>query len=203
VPYFKFAWNRPTDYNLDTGIMDPGANNYRTNFVESAGDAQESVAYIAFKSRSSFKAGKFTQEIEGNAYFNKNTATTPGTSDVGRKTDPSATTTLTNSGGTTSSFTRTLQAGASTALNTVLPNLTKELYTQVANSITSISNAALRAPVPPVSIVAAVGQTNEFGGLEAPPTLAVKPGENGVGGVGAPPVVDPAPTQGIVNDDQI
>jgi hypothetical protein len=96
-----------------------------------------------------------------------------------------------------------LQAGASTALNTVLPNLTKELYTQVANSITSISNAALRAPVPPVSIVAAVGQTNEFGGLEAPPTLAVKPGENGVGGVGAPAVVDPAPPQGIVNDDQI
>jgi hypothetical protein len=33
--------------------------------------------------------------------------------------------------------------------------------------------------------------------------LAVKPGENGVGGVGAPPVVDPLPPQGIVNDDQI
>lgn len=204
VPYFKFAWNRPTDYNLDTGIMDPGANNYRTNFVESAGDAQESVAYIAFKSRSSFKAGKFTQEIEGNAYFNKNTATTPGASDVGRKTDPSATiTTLTNSSGTTSLVAQPLQAGASTALNTVLPNLTKELYTQVANSVTSISNATLRTPVPPVSIVAAVGQTDEFGGLEAPPTLAVKPGENGVGGVGAPLVVDPLPPQGIVNDDQI
>ena len=65
------------------------------------------------------------------------------------------------------------------------------------------NNARLRTPVPPVSIVAAVGQTNEFGGLEAPPTLAVKPGENGVGGVGAPLLVDPLPPQGIVNDDQI
>jgi hypothetical protein len=204
VPYFKFAWNRPVDYDLNTGLMDPGANNINSNRLAGiAGDAQESVAYIASRCRSTFKAGKFTQELEGTWLQDVNNTAATTSSDVGRKTDPSATTTLTNSGGTTSSFTQTLQAGASTALNTVLPNLTKELYTKVANSITSISNATLRTPVPPVSIVAAVGQTNEFGGLEAPPTLAVKPGENGVGGVGAPPVVDPAPTQGIVNDDQI
>jgi len=61
--------------------------------------------------------------------------------------------------------------------------------------------------------VAAVGQTNEFGGLEAPPTLAVKPGENGLGGYSYDSyalqqpgfvVTDTGqlPQQGIVNDDQ-
>ena len=195
VPYFKFAWNRPTDYNLNTGLMDPSTNNYRTNLVESAGDAQESVAYIAFKSRSSFKAGKFTQEIEGTAYFN--TDTTSGASDVGRNTNPSAISTLTNSGGNTSTFIRPLQAGTQTAVNAVISDVTNAIYTQVANSITSISNATLRTPVPPVSIVATVGQTNEFGGLESPSTLAVRPGETAVGGI-----VTPVPTQGIVQDDE-
>jgi hypothetical protein len=110
APYFKFAWNRPVDYNLSTGLMDPGINNYRTNFVQTAGEAQESVAYIASRCRSSFKGGKFTQELEGTwlqdldaATATTSAATTgiasgPGgivaatTSrlDTGRNTDPAA-----------------------------------------------------------------------------------------------------------------
>ena len=186
APYFKFAWNRPVDYDLNTGLMDPGANNNNSNRLAGiAGDAQESVAYIASKCRSTFKAGKFTQELEGTWLQDvTNTAATPGP-DVGRSTDPSATSsTLTNSSGTTSTFARTLQAGAQTAVNTVVSKVTNEIYTQVANSITSISTPTLRTPVPPVSIVAAVGQTNEFGGLESPP------------------IVTPVPQQGVVNDDQ-
>jgi hypothetical protein len=90
-----------------------------------------------------------------------------------------------------------LQAGAQTAVNTVITNISNAIYNQVANSITSFSTPTLRTPVPPVSIVATVGQTNEFGGLESPPTLAVKPGETAVGGI-----VTPVPQQGIVQDDQ-
>jgi hypothetical protein len=198
-PYFKFAWNRPTDYNLDTGLMDTGANNYRPNFVESAGGAQESVAYKAISCRSSFKAGKFTQELKGMwLQDTTNTTSATTTSDVGRNTDSLATSTLTNSGGNTSTFSQTLQAGAQTAVNTVITNISNAIYNQVANSITSFSTPTLRTPVPPVSIVATVGQTNEFGGLESPPTLAVKPGETAVGGI-----VTPVPQQGIVQDDQV
>ena len=198
VPYFQFAWNRPVDYNLTTGLMDPGANNINSNRLAGvAGDAQETVAYIASRCRSTFKAGKFTQELEGTWLQDvENTAATPG-KDTGRNTAPSATSTLTNSGGNTSTFSQTLQAGAQTAVDTVTYTATNAIYNQVANSITSISNATLRTPVPPVSIVATVGQTDEFGGLESPPTLAVKPGETAVGGI-----VTPVPTQGIVQDDQ-
>jgi hypothetical protein len=203
-PYFTFAWNRPVDYNLDTGLMDPGQNNFNSNRLAGiAGDTQESVAYIAYKSRSSFKSGKFTQEIEGYWMQDVNNATSKIVPGTGRNTDPKATSTQTTSSGTTSTVIQTVQAGVQTAINTVVSNVTNAIYTQVANSITSIATLTPRTPVPPVSIVAAVGQTNEFGGLEAPPTLAVKPGENGLGGVGAPPVVNPLPPQGIVNDDQL
>ena len=203
VPYFKFAWNRPVDYDLNTGLMDPGANNNNSNRLAGiAGDAQESVAYIASRCRSTFKAGKFTQELEGTWLQDVNNTAATTSPDVGRKTDTTVKSTLTNSGGNTSTFSQTLQAGSQTAVNAILSNTTNAIYNGVANSITSIANATLRTPVPPVSIVAAVGQTNEFGGLESPPTLAVKPGENGVGGVGAPPVVNPLPLQGIVQDDQ-
>jgi hypothetical protein len=185
VPYFQFAWNRPVDYNLTTGLMDPGANNINSNRLAGvAGDAQETVAYKASRCRSTFKAGKFTQELQGTWLQDvENTAATPG-KDTGRNTAPSATSTLTNSGGNTSTFSQTLQAGAQTAVDTVTYTATNAIYNQVANSITSISTPTLRTPVPPVSIVATVGQTNEFGGLESQP------------------IVNPLPQQGVVNDDQ-
>ena len=66
VPYFEFAWNRPVDYNLQTGLMDPGQNNFRTNFVGTdAGHAQQSVIYVTTNVKSVFKGGKFTQELKG------------------------------------------------------------------------------------------------------------------------------------------
>ena len=266
VPYFKFAWNRAVDYNLETGLMDTGANNYRNNFVQAAGEAQESVAYILTSSRSSFKSGKFTQELTGTAFFNTNTSigtslttSSTGKSDIGRNTDPAGTTTVVNSvastvasavagavagGGGASRVTdnnvisslinssNPLQAGvaklkeaATAALSTAATNFLRPYEQQLTDtvngyaksagnwlesSITSISGPKPLTPVPPASIVAAVGQTNEFGGFEAPPTLSGKPGENGLGGVdyassgqgGQPPVTDPLPEQGIVQDDQ-
>ena len=66
VPYFELAWNRPVDYNLDTGLMDVGQNNFRTNFVDTTGGlAQESVIYMATNVKSMFNRGKFTQELKG------------------------------------------------------------------------------------------------------------------------------------------
>jgi ribosomal protein L29 len=66
VPYFEFAWNRPVDYDLETGLMDVGRNNFRTNFVDTTGGlAQESVVYMATNVKSIFNRGKFTQELKG------------------------------------------------------------------------------------------------------------------------------------------
>ena len=204
VPYFKFAWNRPVDYDLNTGLMDPGANNNNSNRLAGiAGDAQESVAYIASRCRSTFKAGKFTQELEGTWLQDVNNTAATTSPDVGRKTDTTVKSTLTNSGGNTSTFSQTLQAGSQTAVNAILSNTTNAIYNGVANSITSIANATLRTPVPPVAaaIDQTAAETNRLASVP-PPTLAVTPGENGVGGVGAPPVVNPLPLQGIVQDDQ-
>jgi hypothetical protein len=272
VPYFTFAWNRPVDYNLDTGLMDVGLNNYRTNFVSTTpGLAQESVTYICFKSRSRFSRGKFTQELEGvglNLGPGEVAATTIATggltaqdlalvaadttTDTGRYTDPDVGTAVVNTVAVRSNSTTSrlfdagvipsvvnspnlLQAGinslknyASTALTNIGSNLLKPYEKQLndtvngyaktagnwlQDSITSITTAKPKPAVPPESIVAAVGQTNEFGGLEAPPTLAVKPGENGLGGYSYDTyaqqqpgfiVTDAGqlPQQGIVNDDQ-
>ena len=274
VPYFTFAWNRPVDYNLDTGLMDVGLNNFRSNFVDQqAGLAQESVTYICFKTRSRFNRGKFTQELEGvalnlapgEAAAASTIATAGGitpedrvrfeannTIDTGRDTDPTAATALVNtvavrSNSTTSRLfeaglipsivnsSNPVQAGvnslknyAATTLTNIGSNLLKP-YEQKLNdtvngyakaagnwlqdSVTSITTPKVRPAIPPESLVAAVGQTDEFGGLEAPPTLAVKPGENGLGGYSYETyaqeqpgfvVADAGelPQQGIVDDDQ-
>jgi hypothetical protein len=65
-PYFEFAWNRPVDYNLETGLMDPGQNNYFADRSSGrAGIAQQSVIYKATGIKSKFGRGKFTQELTG------------------------------------------------------------------------------------------------------------------------------------------
>ena len=272
-PYFTFAWNRPADYDLDTGLMDVGKNNFGSNRQKGqAGLATESATYVATKCRSRFSRGKFSQELQGVLVAvgtNSVVANTPIYStansaeqaamaaatnagnvsvDSGRNTDPSTTTTVVttvangtsrvgdnNAISTVISSANPLQAGISTlktAATTALSNAatnflrpyekavtdTVNSYAQAAgnwlqSSITSITTPKPKPAVPPESIVAAVGQTNEFGGLEAPPTLAVKPGENGLGGYSyetyaqtQPGVIvadaGQLPQQGIVNDDQ-
>jgi len=66
IPYFELAWNRPVDYNLDTGLMDPGQRNYFADREKGqAGLAAESQTYIAVRCKSQFKGGRFSQELEG------------------------------------------------------------------------------------------------------------------------------------------
>lgn len=66
APYFEFAWNRVVDYNLSTGLMDPGQNNFFADRAHGrAGVAQESVVYLTLNVKSTFARGKFTQELKG------------------------------------------------------------------------------------------------------------------------------------------
>jgi hypothetical protein len=63
---FEVAFNKPVDYNMATGIMDPGKNNYDANRnLGIAGDARQSYIYKAVDVTSTLSQGKFTQELNG------------------------------------------------------------------------------------------------------------------------------------------
>jgi hypothetical protein len=84
--YFEFAWNRPVDYNLQTGLMDPGQNNaFADRQSGVAGIATEAVTYMANRVTSTFKGGKFSQELYGKWLSMKDTKTTK-VADTGRPT---------------------------------------------------------------------------------------------------------------------
>jgi hypothetical protein len=65
-PTFEIAFNKPTDYNLSTGLMDPNQQNQGTiDQTAKAGLAQISRIYIATECTSMFDRGKFTQQLRG------------------------------------------------------------------------------------------------------------------------------------------
>jgi flagellar biosynthesis regulator FlbT len=69
-PIFEIAFNKPADYNLSTGLMDPNQQNQATlNQTAKAGPAQISRIYIATDCTSMFDKGKFTQQLQGTLYI--------------------------------------------------------------------------------------------------------------------------------------
>ena len=64
--YFEMAFNRPVDYNLLNGLMDPGEKNYFADREKGiAGEAAEAQTYRAISCKSIFRGGRFSQELEG------------------------------------------------------------------------------------------------------------------------------------------
>jgi hypothetical protein len=69
-PMFEVAFNKPTDYNLSTGLMDSNQQNQATlDQTAKAGPAQISRIYIATDCTSMFDKGKFTQQLQGSLYI--------------------------------------------------------------------------------------------------------------------------------------
>lgn len=64
---FEIAWQRPEDYDLNTGLADPysGAGTGNANLAR---QAIQSYVYQARKCVSEFRQGKFEQTIEGSLY---------------------------------------------------------------------------------------------------------------------------------------
>jgi hypothetical protein len=204
--YFEFAWNRPRDYDLNTGIMDTGKNNYFADRSQGkAGLAQEAVTYQAIQCKSIFKGGKFTQELNGIWV----TDTTPTkTTDAGRNTTPPTTTAKTSGvagiiaatnnvspvNQIIQSTSKILQAGSARALQAVTE------YTSPAPTPVSITSVSGAQPVPakPASVDGADIPNTEF---QPPPTLRGNP-TGGADGLDLSPVPTPTPSQGVVNDDQ-
>lgn len=67
---FEILWNKPVDYNLSNGLMDPGTKNYGSDrMAGQAGDAVQSHVYLATRCTSTFTGGQFTQELEGSQIY--------------------------------------------------------------------------------------------------------------------------------------
>lgn len=66
-PLFSIGWNKPADYDLNTGVTDPngrqlgGGNQLNTI----GGSASQTYIYRAITVTSMFSKGRFTQDIEG------------------------------------------------------------------------------------------------------------------------------------------
>jgi len=201
--YFEFAWNQPTDYNLTTGLMDPGQNNFGSNRTTGrAGISQQAISYQATSVKSKFRGGKFTQELSG-IWLQTPAKNAVAAADTGRKTDP---TTGTKSVGSINNVQNSAQAATVNSLGLLAgasvyninnvqdraPSAVNIEASSTPNSITSINNAEL-VPATPPSINGAES-TTEF---QPPPTLRGNP-TAGFDGLD----LSPTPPQGIVNDDQ-
>ena len=207
--YFEFAWNKPTDYDPNTGIIDPGQNNFGADRANGkAGLAQVAVSYQATTVKSVFRGGKFTQELEGT--WLQSPLKTPAKTDAGRKTDPAPPKPLSTRDDQGRPIIPTPRATKDSQGRPVIrgagPEWKEPLVDQVAsalpaNSISSINTAELRPATFP----------DQEPALQPPVTVAAPPKlPRGGFGSGADnpsvnnniPVVSPNPSQGIVNDDQ-
>lgn len=69
-PLFEVLWNKPRDYDLSEGLMDPGTLNFGADRPAGvAGDAVQSYVYRMDTCVSTFSRGQFTQELEGSQIF--------------------------------------------------------------------------------------------------------------------------------------
>jgi hypothetical protein len=214
APFFEFAWNKPTDYDPNTGLMDPGTNNFGADRSNGRpGIAQVAQSYQCTSVKNIFRGGKFTQELTG-----KWLQIPAKTAANGRNTDPPTVKTLPGrtadiinrvsptQPGRTANTIRKYEAGVASAISANLSvdqvaalGLTSS--TLPANSISSINTAELRpatfpdqdpALQPPVAVPApAVLPRGGFGSGRTNPSVNSDT-----------PVVSSAEPQGIVNDDQ-
>lgn len=197
--YIEFAWNKPTDYNTTTGLMDPGQNNFgASRSTNNAGIAQQAISYQVTGVKSVFRGGKFTQEING-TWLQQPSKNSVAAVDTGRNTDPARATVSVGSINSVQDPAQAaavkslnLLAGASVnSINNVQDPAQAALSSLSANSITSINNADLRSAVPPEPDPALQPDVV----IAAPMIL---PNRN----YGAGTDISANPTQGIVNDDQ-
>ena len=66
---FEVEYNLPVDYNNQTGLQDPGQNNFGANRAGGvAGQPRQSFLYTAYEVTSIFKEGKFIQELRGKLF---------------------------------------------------------------------------------------------------------------------------------------
>lgn len=83
---YSLTWNRPQDYDLNTGLMDPSKNTTASNGNPALNP--ESYQYLAKEITSMFKSGKFEQTLEGTLIIGDAPDTKKVKNDTERDTDP-------------------------------------------------------------------------------------------------------------------
>ena len=73
---FDITWNRPQDYDLNTGLMDPTKNNTASNKLTN--QEPESATYYGTHVTSTFRGGRFEQLLKGTMLYS-NTANSQST----------------------------------------------------------------------------------------------------------------------------
>ena len=87
---FEMLWQRPEDYNINTGLADPYSGGYSGN-ANGTREAVQSRVYKARKVVSEFKGGKFEQTLDGAIYlFPRPKAGTTGKSGEGKMAEAGA-----------------------------------------------------------------------------------------------------------------
>jgi hypothetical protein len=67
---FDVIWNRPADYNFDTGLIDTNQQTRNADGSLALLQPQAHTVWVAQSVISTFSQGKFEQEIQGSAYLN-------------------------------------------------------------------------------------------------------------------------------------
>ena len=80
---FEILFNKPVDYDLETGLMDPGQQNYQANRAQGRpGEAAQTYTYRLKSIVNNFSNGKFTQDLSGTIV--EFPSETPANADAGR-----------------------------------------------------------------------------------------------------------------------
>ena len=67
---FDIVWNRPGDYNFETGLMDTNQQTRNADGSLALLQPQAHTVWVAQTVTSTFSQGKFEQELQGSAYLN-------------------------------------------------------------------------------------------------------------------------------------
>lgn len=86
---FDISWNRPSDYDLSTGLVNFNSSNPNLSGSYNT-QPQERATYTAVKCKNIFSKGKFEQEIEGRLLIEVNTNNSANTGGLSARADNSA-----------------------------------------------------------------------------------------------------------------
>ena len=148
---FDISFNRPVDYNLNTGIMNVNSQNVNINGQSLP---QENFTYTAIKCKNIFSRGRFEQEVEGRLLIEFNKSANAPTAQIteGRSSaafaapDPRRVDLATNQYATPATSSRASQTGtADNPWAGSLPNITN---TNPTATITSKQAPASPTPLP-------------------------------------------------------
>lgn len=175
---FAIQWNRPQDYNFETGIADVSANNVTGTpaiGMTSGSQPQESFAYTAIKVKNTFSKGRFEQEIEGRLLVDYNSnlqgtnatgntpAGAPASPTVAGSTAALPNTSTDSANPNTQGDNIARQAQRSTPVdpaNIVTPNSPTPVQNDLVVPVNDSQPMTAPIPLPPTSNGTVVGATN-------------------------------------------